>query len=239
MNRMETQTFIISCEHATNDVPAAYRELLGADCALLGSHRGYDPGALEFAGLLADTMGSPLFVGRVSRLLVDLNRTLGNHRSPPIPSRPALSCSQRAEILSQYYHPYRQQVERAVADRLAQGKRVLHLSIHSFTPVLAGVTRSTDVGFLYDPRRPLEKEFCGRWRARLAAREGSWRLRRNYPYRGSSDGFVTALRRKFPAERYLGLELEINQHYPLNDQEGWGRLQQELLTSLLEVVGRV
>jgi hypothetical protein len=36
-------------------------------------------------------------------------------------------------------------------------------------------------------------------------------VRRNAPYRGDSDGLTSALRRERSAERYLGIELELNQ----------------------------
>ena len=227
---------ILSCEHATNDVPAQYRPLL-ADCRdQLNTHRGYDPGALDFARLLAATFAAPLFAGRTSRLLVDLNRSLANHRSPPIRSGSHLSLTVREELLARYYHPYRRQVEAAVTNNLRDKQTVLHLSIHSFTPVLDRVERTADIGFLYDPKRIREKEFCRKWAAGLTARNAGWRLRKNYPYRGISDGFVTALRKNFPEQRYLGIELEINQIYPLAQKADWLRLQRQLLEGLMEVL---
>ena len=36
-------------------------------------------------------------------------------------------------------------------------------------------------------------------------------MRRNDPYRGASDGLTTRLRARFPAGRYRGIELEVNQ----------------------------
>lgn len=236
MTRQGTPTLILSCEHATNHLPDQYRRLLAEDIERLNTHQGYDPGALDFARLLAATLSVPLFAGSVSRLLVDLNRSRTNHRSPPIRPRNDLPLVLKQEILARYYHPYRCQVEEAIEDNLRKKKNVLHLSIHSFTPVLDGVQRSADVGFLYDPIRAGEKEFCAKWRTALAAREGRWRLRRNYPYRGTSDGFVTALRKKFPAPRYLGVELEINQIYPLDRKSDWLRLQHQLLESFVEVL---
>ena len=236
MTRRKDMTLILSCEHATNDVPEQYRPLL-ADCIdELDTHRGYDPGAHDFARRLAAMLSAPLFAGDVSRLLVDLNRSRANHRSPPVRLMQGLAPALKEEILARYYLPYRRQVEEAVADRLRQNKTVLHLSIHSFTPVLDGVTRTADIGFLYDPSRAREKEFCRKWRAGLAGGDPEWRLRNNYPYLGVSDGFVTALRNKFPPHRYLGIELEINQIYPLDQKTDWLRLQHQLLESLLEAL---
>ena len=236
MTRQRTPALILSCEHATNHLSGQYRRLLAEDIDRLNTHQGYDPGALDFARLLAATLSVPLFAGSVSRLLVDLNRSRTNHRSPPIRPRNDLPLVLKQEILARYYLPYRRQVEEAIQDQLRKEKTVLHLSIHSFTPVLNGVQRTADVGFLYDPSRTEEKEFCGKWRTALAARHGRWGLRSNYPYRGTSDGFVTALRKKFPAPRYLGVELEINQIYPLARKADWLRLQQQLLESFVEVL---
>ena len=236
MTRQGTPTLILSCEHAINHLPDQYRSLLTESIDQLNTHQGYDPGALDFARLLAARISAPLFAGSVSRLLVDLNRSLANHRTPPIQPGNDLPFVLKQEILARYYLPYRRQVEEAIEDKLRKEKTVLHLSIHSFTPVLDGAQRKADIGFLYDPSREKEKEFCGKWRAGLAVRDEKWRLRRNYPYRGTSDGFVTALRKKFPAQRYLGIELEINQIYPLDRKADWLRLQHQLLESFMEVL---
>lgn len=236
MTRQRRPTLILSCEHATNRVPEKYRRLLAGCIDQLDTHKGYDPGALDFARLLAAMLPAPLFAGSVSRLLVDLNRSLGNHRSPPIRPGNDLPSALKEELLARYYLPYRRQVEEAIANHLKKEKTVLHLSVHSFTPVLDGAQRAADIGFLYDPGRAREKEFCGKWHAGLAARDAGWRLRRNYPYQGTSDGFVTALRKKFPEQRYLGIELEINQIYPLGRKADWLRLQHELLESLVEAL---
>jgi len=37
------------------------------------------------------------------------------------------------------------------------------------------------------------------------------RVRMNYPYSGTSDGFTTQLRKQLPAARYAALEIETNQ----------------------------
>ncbi len=236
MTRQRTPALIVSCEHATNHLPDQYRPFLAGCVEQLNSHKGFDQGALDFAGLLAARFSVPLYAGIVTRLLVDLNRSLANHRTPPIPFGYDLPFALQQEILSRYYHPYRRQVEEAIESNLGHDKTVLHLSVHSFTPVMNDVPRTADIGFLYDPRRPREKEFCGKWRARLAARDERRRLRRNYPYRGISDGFVTALRKKYPEDRYLGIELEINQIYLEERQGEWLRLQQQLLESFAEVM---
>jgi predicted N-formylglutamate amidohydrolase len=83
--------------------------------------------------------------------------------------------------------------------------------VHSFTPVWRGAKRNFAIGILYDPNRPRERSLAIDWQRRLRAELPRLGVRRNAPYRGDADGLTTALRREFPAERYLGLELELNQ----------------------------
>jgi predicted N-formylglutamate amidohydrolase len=90
---------------------------------------------------------------------------------------------------------------------------VLHVGVHSFTPVLNGVKRKPDVAVLYDPRRPSEVELASAWSLALSVALPSRVVRRNDPYRGSGDGLPTALRRELSAASYVGIELEINQRH--------------------------
>ena len=61
-------TFIITCEHGGNRIPAPYRRLFREQSALLDSHRGYDPGSLVMAKALARACRAPLFFVAVVRL---------------------------------------------------------------------------------------------------------------------------------------------------------------------------
>ena len=88
---------------------------------------------------------------------------------------------------------------------------MLHLAVHSFTPVLGGVTRRADLALLYDPARASERTLCQRWQAALKAASAGFVVRRNYPYRGASDGLTKSLRGLHPASGYAGIEIEMNQ----------------------------
>lgn len=226
----EPLRIILSCEHGGHRIPAAYRPLFAGQQELLATHRGYDIGILSFARFLARELEAPLHAAEVSRLLVDLNRS---HRSPTLFSEISrqLPAAERAAILRRYYDPYREAVTRSVAEGL-RGCRVLHLSVHSFTPELRGVVRRADIGLLYDPARPAEAEFCRRWQAAIVRLDPALPVRCNYPYRGVSDCLVTTLRRQFAGERYLGLEIEVNQKLPQDEPGRWHHVQRVLLDSL-------
>jgi predicted N-formylglutamate amidohydrolase len=85
--------------------------------------------------------------------------------------------------------------------------------VHSFTPVFYGVERQAEIGLLYDPRRSNERLFCAEWRNLLqrSSSNNLFRVRMNYPYKGTADGFITSLRKIFSNSYYIGIELEVNQ----------------------------
>ena len=226
---------LVTCEHGGNRVPAAYRRHFAGHESLLDTHRGYDPGALALARRLAAALGAPLFYATVSRLVVDLNRSPGHPRLYSEATRPALPAVRR-EILESHYLPYRQRVEGAAAEAIAEGEKVIHLSAHSFTPELDGEERDADIGLLYDPARPGETELARRWQAALKDAAPELRVRRNYPYRGKSDGFTAYLRRRFPAEAYVGIELEINQQQVFRDGKPWRQMQATITAALLQAL---
>lgn len=221
----------ISCEHASNRVPNPYQHLFAGQEAVLETHRGYDLGILPLAETLAAEFHSPLISADVTRLVVDLNRSR-NGRSLFSEFTRGLPACEREAILRRYHTPYWSAVEDIVAGIIALNRRVLHLSIHSFTPIFHGEIRNADIGLLYDPARTDEKSWCLQWQKALTTSQSGLRIRRNYPYRGNADALVTALRKRFKAEDYLGIELEINQQIPLEKQHLWDTLQQQLLVSL-------
>lgn len=223
--------FLVTCEHGGNRIPAAYRALFRGQQALLDSHRGFDAGALTMARALAAACGAPLVASTVSRLVVDLNRSLRHPRlfSEPMRAAPA---ALRADVLAEHYTPYRTQVEDLVRELATRGRRVIHVSSHSFTPVLDGRVRGADVGMLYDPARQGEAALCARWKAAFAATAPALRVRRNYPYAGRDDGMTSHLRRLFPATTYVGIELELNQRFVLAGGRAWASLRADAITSL-------
>jgi predicted N-formylglutamate amidohydrolase len=219
-------------------VPPRCQPYFAGHEALLASHRGYDPGALVLARQMAGALGAPLVAAMTSRLVVDLNRSPHHPRLHGQPLR-AAPAGLRGEILARYYRAYRTRAERRVEAVLAEGGRLVHISSHSFTPVLDHQVRHADIGLLYDPAREGERRLCERWRAALQARLPGLTVRRNYPYTGKSDGFCTYLRRLFPAERYVGIELEINQKHVFRGGRHWQDLRAAVVAALVEAVERV
>jgi predicted N-formylglutamate amidohydrolase len=215
LNLRATATVVVSCEHASNRVPSRYRNL-GLDEESRGSHIAWDIGARQVARSFARVLGCDLHEGCWSRLLVDLNRS-AHHRNLiavssfgiDVPGNRELDAQEREHRLRTYWQPYRSAVAASIRKALERSSSCVHLSVHSFTPAVGGRARNADVGLLYDPQRKKERELARGWARAIAA--AGVRVRLNYPYRGTADGLNKALRSQFPASRYVGLELELNQ----------------------------
>lgn len=200
---------ILSCEHAGNLVPDQYQYLFDKEPEVLNTHWGWDPGAWELAQFLATQLSVPLYGCSTTRLLIEANRSLEN---PQLFSKYSsnLSNTEKEKLIETIYHPYRNQVREFL---IAAMKPILHLSIHTFTPIWNGIERQVDIGILFDPDQPLEKKNCDQFKEILEIYLPDKKIKLNEPYKGTDDGFTTELRKQIPNNQYAGIELEINQKY--------------------------
>ena len=222
---------VITCEHGGNRIPGPYYDLFHTHRALLQTHRGFDPGALIMAKELATRFSAPLVASTVSRLLVDLNRSIGHPRLYFEATRNEPT-EVRQLILKHYYQPYREHAERLVRQAIVDHGLVIHLSSHSFTPELDGKVRIADIGLLYDSTRPGEADLCKRWKAALKVCAPNLSIRRNYPYAGKGDGLTAWFRQRLSPKTYVGVELEINQKHIIRAGRNWIELRNVIIESL-------
>ncbi len=215
---------MLTCEHASNRLPATFKKFVPTN--VQGTHRAYDIGALKVFRKLVK-FAKPEFSceGKFSRLFVDLNRTITN-KSAFSEYYGELETSDKAAAekvkteATAYWKEYRANVERFVTQNIGKGSKaagnkgatIVHLGIHSFTPVLNGKPRNTDIGILYDPTRPQERAYANVIKDEIKRLYPHMKVRFNYPYKGTSDGLTTSLRKKF-GPRYVGIEIEMNQKF--------------------------
>ncbi|WP_010135328.1 N-formylglutamate amidohydrolase [Ochrovirga pacifica] len=206
---------ILTCEHGGNRLPPEYQYLFQNHPQVLQTHKGFDLGSLDLF-LHLSSLATFQKSNQISRLLVELNRSLHH---PDLFSDYAkhLPVIEKKQILEQYYHIYRGKIKEQIHSNLDQNNVVLHLSVHTFTPILNGAVRQCDIGILYDPSRSIEKWYAKNLKQALLERKPALNVRYNYPYRGVSDGFTKTLRKDF-IKNYIGIELEINQKYVSNNQ---------------------
>ena len=218
---MAKAILILTCEHASNKLPAAFKKVVPAE--VLKTHRAYDIGAVQVFRKLVK-FAKPEFYceGKFSRLFVDLNRTITNKSAFSNYLRNNENAKAQATA---YWNEYRATIEKFVQQNIGKDSRgnsgksaenkeaeIIHLCIHSFTPVLNGKVRNTDIGILYDPTRPQERAYANVIKDEIKRLYPAIKVRFNYPYKGTSDGLTTTLRKKF-GPQYVGIEIEINQKF--------------------------
>jgi predicted N-formylglutamate amidohydrolase len=206
---MMYRSVILTCEHAGNEVPDRYKFLFEGDAEVLETHRGWDPGAWELAEYLSVYLNAPLFGCHTTRLLIEANR--GRNSSELFSQfSDVLPKPDKENLIETFYLPYRNQIQQAIEVSL---KPVLHLSIHSFTPVWNNVPRSVDIGILFDPERQSEKIYADLLLSELKNDLPALTICFNEPYKGTDDGITTWLRNYYSSDKYTGIELEVNQKF--------------------------
>lgn len=227
---------VISCEHASNRVPPRFARVFNGKEKILSTHQAYDHGAAKLARKLAKELHAPVHLGAISRLLVDLNRSPTNRKTLFTQYSKKLEHSDRQLLLTKYFLPYREKVETDIGRAIARGRPVLHISVHSFSPVKRGKERNADIGLLYDPVRKHEKEMCVFLVKLLQKNVALLQVRRNYPYLGKTDGFTSFLRRKHPGKLYAGIEIELNQALVLNNDGKKGKALEVLTEGIKSIL---
>lgn len=228
-------SLIVTCEHSGNFIPCHLEYLFKGKKELLRSHQSYDIGAQEFAESFGNKMEVTPFYSKISRLLIDINRSLHH---PDLFSKISkkLDATDKKSLIDNYYHPYRNAVESFIRKNISQQISILHLAVHTFTPIWHKIERNVDIGLLYDTSRQKEKNFCIIWQREIEILSPEIKVRRNSPYRGKSDGLTTYFRKIFPESLYIGIEIEINQKYLYGGKDKWNKIQELIMTGLNNVL---
>ena len=163
--------FLLTCDHYGRLIPRALGDL-GAPAGELTRHIAWDIGIAGVAEALSGHLDAHLIAQRYSRLVIDCNRPPRAPSSIPriseataIPgndglARDAIEARRRA-----IFQPYHRRIDEAIERRLRDGVPTVLVSLHSFTPVYAGVTRPWHIGTLYHRDTRLPPLLLGRLRA--------------------------------------------------------------------------
>jgi predicted N-formylglutamate amidohydrolase len=154
--------FLLTCDHYGRLIPRALGHL-GLPAGELTRHIAWDIGIAGVAGQLAKHLDAHLIAQRYSRLVIDCNRPPCVASSIPVlseatavPGNEGLTRSTAAARRQAIFEPYHRRIAEVVDRRLREGMPTVLVSLHSFTPVYAGVARPWHVGTLYhrDTRLP-------------------------------------------------------------------------------------
>ena len=154
--------FLLTCDHYGRLIP---RELgdLGLPESELTRHIAWDIGIAGVAEALSHHLDAHLIAQRYSRLVIDCNRPPGAPSSIPriseataIRGNEGLAQEAAEARRQQIFDPYHRRIDEVIDRRLRDGVATVLVSLHSFTPVYAGIARPWHIGTLYhrDTRLP-------------------------------------------------------------------------------------
>ena len=222
---MAKNTCIVTCEHAGNYIPRKFVELFSEEYEIVATHAAYDIGALSMAIIIANILQAPLIYTKVTRLIVDCNRSMGSDELFSKFTNNSNSDLNK-ELIQRYYTKHRHTIEQAVIKAIQHHTYVVHVAVHSFTPQLNGFKRYCDIGLLYDQCRQVEQQLCRSIKETLFALH-PLRIAYNYPYRGCGDGVTVWLRKQY-GDRYCGIEVEVNQDLYFQGNHLWRQLSKNI-----------
>lgn len=202
-NEGAASNLLLVCEHASNFIPPEFHDL-GLAHEPRQSHVAWDIGAAEFAEKLAIMLDANLLKASISRLVYDCNRSPEAVDAIPekseiveIPGNKNLSELSRQIRIETVYRPFR-----AYLTELARNSQSL-ITIHSFTPIYNGQTRSVEIGVLHDSDSRLADKILHH-----ASQMINMDIRRNEPY-APSDGVTHTLQVHGLANGIPNVMLEI------------------------------
>ena len=177
---------LLLCDHASNRIPAEYRDL-GLPSSELERHIAYDIGAAALTRELALRLRAPAVLSCFSRLVIDPNRgaddpTLIMRLSDGavVPGNAGVDAAERERRLNRFFRPYHARISHVIDEMLAAGKPPAILSIHSYTPVWKGAARPWHAGVLWDRDPRLALPLIDALRAEAGMQVGD-----NEPYEGA------------------------------------------------------
>ncbi len=179
---------LFTCDHYGRVIPDSFGNL-GLPDSELERHIAWDIGIAGVAERLSDALGAHLIAQRYSRLVIDCNRPHHAPGSIPliseatlIPGNDGLTPEAVAARRTRIFAPYHDRIAEVLDHRASAGRATLLISLHSFTPVYAGIKRPWHVGTLYQHDKILAPRLLAALRA-----EGDLVAGDNEPYAVSND----------------------------------------------------
>lgn len=156
---------ILVCDHASRRLPASLGDM-GLDPPARRCHLAVDIGAGTLTRQLAISLSVTAVLCEYSRLVVDCNRQLLDPSAfleygdgIVIPGNRNLRPEQKEIRANTIYRPYHEAIADEIKRLQSYGTPPAMLAIHSFTPVLNGVSRPWQMGILWDADKRLAEVF--------------------------------------------------------------------------------
>ena len=187
-NAAARSPFLLTSDHYGRLIPPVLGDL-GVPANELTRHIAWDIGIAGVADALSKHLDAHLIAQRYSRLVIDCNRPPGAPSSIPriseattIPGNEGLTRDTAEVRRQQIFDPYHRRITEAIERRLRENIPTVLVSLHSFTPVYAGIRRPWHIGTLYHRDTRLPPLLLGLLRA-----EGDLVVGDNEPYAVSDE----------------------------------------------------
>jgi predicted N-formylglutamate amidohydrolase len=159
LNPAADKAILLVCDHASRLFPRSLGDL-GLDPLARRCHLALDIGAEALTMRLAESLGVSAVLAGYSRLVVDCNRDLLDPGAflefgdgIVVPGNRHLSPAQKTARADAIYWPYHRSVDAEIKRLTGMRRSPGVIAIHSFTPVLDGVSRPWEFGILWDADR--------------------------------------------------------------------------------------
>src|ERR1700676_2095284 len=154
--------FLLTSDHYGRTIPRRLGDL-GLPADELTRHIAWDIGIAAVADALSRDLDAHLIAQRYSRLVIDCNRPPDAPSSIPriseatvIQGNEGIAREAAETRRRQIFDPYHRRIAEVIDARLRDSIPTVLVSLHSFTPVYAGIARPWHIGALYhrDTRLP-------------------------------------------------------------------------------------
>lgn len=155
-NASGASPFFLTCDHYGRLIPRALGDL-GLDEDQRQRHIAWDIGIAGVAERMSKALDAHLVAQRYSRLVIDCNRPPSAASSIPpvseataIPGNQGIDQDAADERRRLIFDPYHRRITEALDRRAREQRPTILVSLHSFTPIYAGVARPWHIGTLYN-----------------------------------------------------------------------------------------
>lgn len=159
LNASSKRPLLLVCDHASRRFPESLGDL-GLDPVARTCHLAWDIGAGPLTERVATELGVTTVLAEYSRLIVDCNRDLVDPSAflefgdgIVIHGNRGLDQRAKDQRAQEIYWPYHYAIDMELKRLAAIDYPPALISIHSFTPVLDGVSRHWEIGVLWDADR--------------------------------------------------------------------------------------
>jgi predicted N-formylglutamate amidohydrolase len=229
-NRVGSSPFLLIGDHAGRAIPRALGDL-GLPPGAIDLHIAWDIGVSGLGRRLAARLDACFVQQAYSRLVIDCNRKPGaSDRAPAVsddvavPGNANLTPADIAAREAEIYAPYQTEIARALKARAARPTYLV--SLHSFTPRMAGFDRPWKMAVLHAGDSPLSLRMLDGLRAELGDQAGD-----NQPY--SMDGTDNTVPLHAPqCADYLEIEVRQDLLADAAGQDAMAAILERLLRAL-------